>query len=402
MKKLLLLLPVLALALAGWLYSRRSAPLSVPFALAARETLISTLITNGKVEPLEWAPVLAERTGVIETLRVQVGSRVARGDVVAELSAQDAKSDLAAAEARLTQARAELQVLEQGGRASDRAALDGEVAGARAELAAEEKERAAFDRLAEKQAATKQEAADAARRVERAQLQIQVLEKKRAALVGQADKVSAQAKVREAETGVEMARRRVVQAAVQAPIGGVVYDVGARVGAYLNPGDQVAKVGQTDKVRVRVYVDEPELGRVAAGMPVIITWDALPGRKWHGAVERLPSAIAALGSRQVGEVACVIENPGRELPPGANVNAEIRSRVAQGALSIPREALHRQGSETGVFLLQGQRIVWCKVTLGVSTINRAQVLEGLAEGDAVALPSDATLTNGAAVKPVLR
>ncbi len=402
MKKLLLLLPVLALALAGWMYSRRIAPLPVPFAKASRETLISTLITNGKVEPLEWAPVLAERTGVIETLRVHVGSRVARGDVVAELSAQDAKSDLIAAEARLGQARAELQVLNQGGRASDLATLDGDVAVARAELAAAEKDRAALDRLAEKQAATKQEAADAARRVERAQLQIQVLEKKRAALVGQADKVSAQAKVVESETAVEVARRRLDQAAVRAPIGGVVYDIGARAGAYLNPGDQVAKVGQTDKVRVRVYVDEPELGRVAAGMPVAITWDALPGRQWHGVVERMPSEIAALGSRQVGEVACVIENPGRELPPGANVNAEIRSRVAQGALSIPREALHRQGSEAGVFLLQGQRIVWRKVTLGLSTIDRAQVLEGLAEGDAVALPSDATLTNGAAVNPVLR
>jgi len=42
------------------------------------------------------------------------------------------------------------------------------------------------------------------------------------------------------------------------------------------------------------------------------------------------------------------------------------------------------------------------VTLGVSTITRAQVLEGLAEGDAVALPGDAVLTDGAAVKPVLR
>jgi HlyD family secretion protein len=402
MKKLLLLLPVLVLVLAGWLYLRRNAPPSVAFAKATRETLVSTLITNGKVEPLEWAPVLAERGGMVETLRVQAGSRVARGDVVAELSTQDANSDLTAAEARLAQARAELQVLEQGGRPSDLAALDGEVAGARADLAAAEKERAALDRLAEKQAATKQEASDAARRVERAQLQIQALEKKREALVGLADKVSVQAKVVESDSAVEMARHRLGQMEIRAPIGGVIYEIGARAGAYLNPGDQVAKVGQTDKVRVRVYVDEPELGRVDAGMPVAITWDALPGRKWQGAVERMPSAIAALGSRQVGEVACVIENPGHELPPGANVNAEIRTRVAESALSIPREALRRQGSEAGVFLLQGERIVWRKVTLGVSTITRAQVLEGLAEGDAVALPTDAVLTDGAAVKPELR
>jgi len=55
-------------------------------------------------------------------------------------------------------------------------------------------------------------------------------------------------------------------------------------------------------------------------------------------VERKPAAIQALGSRQVGEVVCDIENPGRELIPGTNVDAEIRTAVVDNALVIPREA----------------------------------------------------------------
>ena len=116
----------------------------------------------------------------------------------------------------------------------------------------------------------------------------------------------------------------------------------------------------------------------------------------------MPDQISALGSRQVAEVVCVIDNPGGELLPGANVNAEIRSRVAENALAIPREALRRQSNEPGVLLLQGDKVVWRKVTLGVSAVARVQVLEGLAEGNSVALPSQATLENGAPVRPVWR
>jgi len=54
----------------------------------------------------------------------------------------------------------------------------------------------------------------------------------------------------------------------------------------VNVGDTAANVGRLDRLRVRVYVDEPELGRVAEGQPVTITWDALPGSsgagRWSG------------------------------------------------------------------------------------------------------------------------
>jgi HlyD family secretion protein len=402
MKKLLFVVPVLILVLAAWLYRQSKAAPEVPFAKVTRGTLVSALITNGKVEPLEWEAVVAERSGVVEALHVERGTRVRRGDPLAELGAQDAKADLAAAEARVAQARAELEVIKRGGRASDLAELDGELARARMELDVAGKERVSLERLAAKQAAPRQEVSEAARRVERAQLQVRQLTNKRAALVDRVDPTVAQAKVREAETAADVARLRLEKAVIRAPMAGVVYEAAVRAGSYLNPGDLVAKVGRTGKVRVRVYVDEPELGRVASGMPVTITWDALSLRSWQGTVERMPSEITTWGTRQVGEVVCVIDNPAGELLPGTNVNAEIRARVAEHALSIPREALRREANEPGVLLLQGDKVIWRKIAIGVSSIARAQVLEGLAEGDAVALPSDAPLASGARIRPVFR
>jgi HlyD family secretion protein len=183
---------------------------------------------------------------------------------------------------------------------------------------------------------------------------------------------------------------------------GVLYDFDVKAGAFLNPGDAVAKIGKLDRVRVTVYVDEPDVGKVRKGEAVIITWDALPGHQWKGEVDRLPAQVIPLGTRQVGEVGCVIENPDRDLLPNANINADIQAAVVENALVLPKEVFRRQGSDTGVFLLQGDRVAWRKVRLGVSSYTKSQVLSGLADGDGVALPTEKVLKNGTRVEAVMQ
>jgi HlyD family secretion protein len=208
--------------------------------------------------------------------------------------------------------------------------------------------------------------------------------------------------VREAEANVRLSQSHIGETGVRAPIAGTVYDLPARQGAYLNVGDPVASIGKLDPVRVKVYVDEPELGRVAVGEPVKITWDALPGREWTGVVERKPTEIVALGSRQVGEVLCTINNPNHDLTPGANVNAFIQAQVAQNALTIPKTAVRREQG-AGVYLLQPDHTIkWQPVKTGIGDALRVEILSGLREGDAVAEPSDVVLKNGMDVNPVMQ
>ena len=174
-----------------------------------------------------------------------------------------------------------------------------------------------------KNAATQAELTTARNAARQAQQQIDSLERRRSALVSQPDLRAAEARVAEAQAGVSAASRRLSQTLVRSPISGTVYSLDVKAGSYIEPGAPVAKVGKLDRVRVAVYVDEPELGRVAKGMPVTISWDALPGRTWKGEVESVPLQVVPLGTRQVGEVVCVIENSDRSLIPGTNVNAEI-------------------------------------------------------------------------------
>jgi multidrug efflux pump subunit AcrA (membrane-fusion protein) len=85
------------------------------------------------------------------------------------------------------------------------------------------------------------------------------------------------------------------------------------------------------------------------------------------------------------------------------VNVEILSERVANALTIPKEAVRREQGQTGVFVLAAngsgqQTVTWKKIALGIGNTTRTQV-EGLTEGDAVALPSDKPLKNGMAVVP---
>jgi len=105
--------------------------------------------------------------------------------------------------------------------------------------------------------------------------------------------------------------------------------------AGINAEDPVARVGTLDRMKVLVYVDEPDLGKVRMGLPATPTWDALPGREWTG-VSRLRlrwSNSLAAGRR--GDCPGPIAPAGPA--PGANIDARLKAQVVEGALTIPRQ-----------------------------------------------------------------
>ncbi|MGD1070822.1 MAG: efflux RND transporter periplasmic adaptor subunit [Bryobacteraceae bacterium] len=402
MKKTLVLslLPILALMV--WVLRKKSEDPRIPFAKTTRQTLSDTVSTNGKVEPIEYTDVHVDASGMVKRLLVHQGDTVRQGQVLAELSQPGLTEDLQASEARVEEARAALDTLRAGGRTEDRAELQGNLNRLITERGAAQRNLESLERLLASKAATSFEVQQAQQNVSDLDVQIQSLRTRESSLVGKGDLDSAEARLREAEANVQLARTHLGQNTIRAPLAGTVYDLPAREGAYLNAGDPVASVGKLDPVRVRVYVDEPELGRVAPGEAVRITWDALAGKEWTGTVEKRPSEVVALGTRQVGEVLCTIANPHRELVPGTNVNAFILTQVVENALTIPKTAVRRE-SGIGVYVLQKDDTVkWQSVKTGVSDALRLEVASGLHDGDAVAQPSDLPLKDGMKVIPEIQ
>jgi HlyD family secretion protein len=401
-RKTVIVLVIVAAGLIIWSFARKSEAPQVRFLKVTRQTLTSTLETNGKVEPVVWASARASVAGTVEKVFVERGQTVTKGTPLVALDTRQATADLAAANAKIAQGVAEQQTVLAGGRPGELADIDSKLSRARLDLETAQRDYDSLKRLVARQAATRKEAADAAETLKQDQIQIEALQQRRATLIAPADRASAQARIQEARAAADLARANLALGLIRSPIDGTIYQFDMHAGTYLNPGDLVANIGKLDQVRVIVYVDDVDLGRVAKDMPVLITWDSLPGRQWRGRVDKPATQVVSLGTRQVGEVSSIVDNPDHDLLPGTNINAEVESGVVQNALTISKEAVRRHNEQTGVLLLQGDHIVWRPVELGVSTLLRAQVKTGVEEGDAVAGPSDLNLTGGMKVKPVFR
>jgi len=395
LKKLLLFLLLAGVAaVIVWGVLRKNDPPKVNFVRVKRQTLVSTLPTNGKVEPSEWQAVRAETGGIVSRVPVEEGQVVSAGAIIAGITDSSLQSDIDTAQARLNEAQANLASQEAGGKPADFTEIENSLARAQVDLEQAKKSLASLQRLASQHAATQQDVDTARQKVQEIELEISGLNRRKGSLVSPTQVTAARVRVGDAETALALARQRASLLVVRSPIAGVVYGREVRPGSFVNAGDLIANVGRMDRLRVRVYVDEPELGRVAVGQPVTITWDALPGRQWRGQVDKKPVAVQALGSRQVGEVICSIANDERSLIPGTNVNAEIRTAVVENALVVPKETLRHDSSGDYVFALKGDTIERRAVKKGVSSLTMVQVAEGLADTDAVALPSDSPVKPG--------
>ncbi|MGO9240234.1 MAG: efflux RND transporter periplasmic adaptor subunit [Bryobacteraceae bacterium] len=382
------------------LATRRAAPPTVPFERVRRETLVSTLSTNGKVEPVEWTEVTSEREGRIARLLARRGQAVAEGTPLVQLETPAADADLAAAQARLARAQADLDAFQRGGRATDLAEIDSSLAKLNVEKDAAQRDVGSLERLLAQQAATRDELNAARDRLKRTVAEIDGLRNKRAALAPAEDRQAAAARVADAQAALALVRRQIEQATIRAPRAGIIYDLPVHTGEWLAAGAAVGRVGRTDRLKIQLYVDEPDLGKVRLGLPVKVTWDALPGREWSGEISQLPAQVTPLGARQVGEVGVIVDAPQRDLPPGANIDARLNAQVVEHAMTVSKGSLRREDGSVGAFVLEGRRVVWRQLKVGITSDTRAEILAGIKEGEAVALPADRALKNGLEVTPI--
>jgi len=173
----------------------------------------------------------------------------------------------------------------------------------------------------------------------------------------------------------------------------------------VRPGDLLAEVADLRRVRVRAFVDEPDIGLLQPDQAVEITWDALPNSVWQGRTEQAPKTVVSRGSRSVGEMLCSVENQKGELLPNTNVNVRIRVQERKNALVVPRGAVRSEGVHRFVFVvdagdlsLQASRLRKREIHLGISSATGFEVLDGLSEGDTVALPGDVDLADGIKIR----
>ena len=388
------LVPILAgglgvLVLIILLANRGQAPV-VHYVPVERQDLSASISSNGKVEPISPTIARAEFPTFVEKIAATEGQAVHRGQLILTLAAADIRAQLSQARADLIAAQTDLRNARAGGPPDEVAQLDGDLAKAQANVANLEQTQKALEQLAAKQAATSYEVAQNLAALTQARATLETLRQKKAALAQRAagDAERAALRARQAQDSVQSLEQKVRSATVVATSDGILYSLPVHAGDYVKVGDTLAEMADLRHVRVRAFVDEPDLGALEPNQVVQVAWDAKPGRTWTGRTEQVPKQVVARGTRSVGEVLCSIDNDKLELLPNVNVDVRLLVHDRKGVLVAPRAAVRYDNGEHYVFVYGGDKIHRRNITVGIASAQKYEVVSGLQLGDRVVIPGD--------------
>jgi len=106
---------------------------------------------------------------------------------------------------------------------------------------------------------------------------------------------------------------------------------------------------------------------------------------WQGHIIRTPVTVFTYTTRTVGEVLVQVDDPDTDLLPDTNVTVTVTISSQENALSVPREAIHKEDGKQYVYkVVDGKTLVRTPVTIGLPNLTQAPILSGLNEGDWVA------------------
>jgi HlyD family secretion protein len=383
-------------------FMSRDDAIPVRAATVERSTIRSVISTNGKVEPLQSFEAHAPVGTTIKKLLVKEGDRVKMGQLLAQLDDADARSQAARALAQVRASQAEVSAMERGGNREEVLTLEAQLVKSRNQRDTAQRNLEALKRLQQQGAASPGEVTQAEDQLAGAEADLKLVQQKQKERYSQPEIAHVEAQQAEAQSAYAAAEDNLRQLNIRAPFDGIVYSLPVHQGAYVNPGDLVLQEADLSKVLVRAYVDEPDVGRLARGQRIDLTWDAVPGRTWQGSVSTIPSTVKLLGTRNVGETTCIVDNQDFKLLPNINVGVTIVTAEHPNALTMPREAIRLDDGKTFVYQIVNNELQRRDVQTSISNLTQVEIASGVAEKALLALASTNSkpLREGAAVKVV--
>lgn len=303
-----------------------------------RNTLTESTVAVGTVKSKVGAEVKvgSQLSGVVTELRVNVGDKVSRGEILATLRDADWRARVDVLKADLASAVAEKEYAE------------GELVRA--------------ERLS-----------DILSRVE--------IENARKNLkVRQADVERRRASLAEAEI-------QLGYTLIRAPVSGTIASVSTYEGetvAASFAAPTFVTIVDLDRLEVQSYVDETDIGNVKVGQNVTFRVDAFPGQELEGVVQAIyPKAQLVNNVVNYVVIIDIVDRAGLLLRPEMTAHVSFILDRRDNVLNIPRNALLREGGRTFVVARAGDRWVERLVKIGLQTPQRVEIVDGLREGETI-------------------
>ena len=331
-------------------------------------------------------PIKSNTAGKLTEVRVDKGDRVAKGQPLAIVT------DPALL---FTRDKAQAELVEKIGRADEKASpvlqeFDARLRGTQELMDIAQREVKRITDLMQTNAGAQNDLDRAMDRVKQLLIDIEAIKAQR-----QAKKLELQKDVEVAQAALKTANWNVEEQTLKAPIDAVVLDrptpIGTRV-AINDPIMRIADVAPANLV-MRADVDEEDVARVNIDQPVRLTLYAFPGQVFSGRVTRIYDQADA--ARRTFEVDVKLDQPNERLQPGMTGELAFIMASKDRALVVPSQAV-QAGS---IYTIEQGRLKRIESTsIGIKSIERAEVLSGLQEGTTVVISPVANLADGQPVR----
>jgi HlyD family secretion protein len=368
------------------------------------QSLISTVPTTGKVEPVSEYQAHAPGPGVIQKIYVEVGQHVTPGTLLLRLTDADAHARVASAENQLAGAELNSKIIGAGGSIEERQHFQQDLVNAQIEQRSAQTNLDTLKKLQQEGAASAAEILNAEQRLQNANISVQNAESRRTSRYDESDLSAAKARLTEAQANLAAAHGAVNAVDIRSPLAGTVYSIPFSTYDFVpSGGEDLLDIADLTKLQIHAYFDEPEIGKLAKGQAVKIEWAAKPNKFWHGRISQPPSTVSAYGARSVGEAIITVDDATGDLLPNVNVTVTVTNSELLNVLTIPREALHTEGANNYVYRIIDGHLAQTPIRIGATNLTRVQILSGLAKDEVVVLgpaSSSQELSNGLQVTRV--
>lgn len=317
-------------------------------AIARVQPIDAGVTITGSLVPAQSVTLTAQVAGTITNVRVNRGSPVSRGQLMAVIDAQGVRSEAAGARANVAAAQANVALARQRAEAS-RALHE---AGAISAIEYQS-QRAALDAAQAQLAAARAQAAGAAEQAARTN--------------------------------------------ITAPLSGIVSDRQVESGEAVSVGGELFTIVDASTLELSAQVPVDEAARVQVGHTVVFTLTADPSRELRGRVARIDPA-ADPATRQVG-VYTQLPNPGNRIIGGQFARGRVVGQRVQEAIVIPESAVRVTAGERTVLVIEDGRIARRVVTVGArdERAGVVEVLSGVRAGEQVLTVPSGSIAEGATV-----
>ena len=360
-----------------------AAPIQVSTAPVVERSTNRGVEVVGSLEAQDQVTVSSQASGNLESISVDLGSPVSRGQVIARIDQRELKLKRDQAEAALHQAEAKLGITRDGKidpqkQPDVRQAVAG-LERARYDLTAAKK---LFDAgtISNQQYDVYQKTVDQAEARYQASLENVrnlegIIEEKRAAL--------------------DLTKKQLADSDIISPLSGVVKEKTASRGEYLQPGKPVVTIVQINPLRLRLEVPETFAASIAKGQVVTLKVDSFADREFKGVIKRINPSMDEKSRSLIEEAE--VANPNAFLRPGMFARSQIVSNSKTMALMVPEKAVVSLAGVTKIFILEGSIAVERIVKLGARDGSLVEILEGVKSGERVITSNAEQLHDGSAV-----